>query len=115
MENFLNVVTTTPEGLMFLGVGTIVGACLSLVLFSTTVIAMPTLLDRDLDLISALILSFQTVMKSPVVMLGWGLIIAAIAIVALLPLFIGLLVALPVLGHATWHLYERAIGSASAG
>ncbi len=115
VDNFVTVVTTTQEGMLFLMVGTVVGACLSLVLFSTTVIAMPTLLDRELDLISAMILSFQTVLKSPVVMLGWGLVIAALALAALLPAFLGLLVVLPVLGHATWHLYDRAIGGATAG
>ncbi len=108
---FLEVITTTPEGLGFLAVGTVIGAIISLVLFSATVISMPLLLDRELDFITAMIVSFKSVMKNPVPMIGWGIIVAALAIVAMIPFFLGMLVILPILGHATWHLYERVIGS----
>lgn len=107
--DFIAVVTTTGDGLAFLALGTVVGAFLAFVLFCTTVIAMPLLLDRDLDFVSAMITSFQVVFASPVVMIGWGIIIAASAIAAMIPAFLGLLVVLPVLGHATWHLYKRAV------
>ncbi len=107
--DFLTIVTTTSDGLGFLAVGTLVGAFLSLVLFCTTVIAMPLLLDRDLDFVSAMIVSFRVVFLNPVAMIGWGIIVAASAIVAMIPVFLGLLIVLPVLGHATWHLYRRAV------
>lgn len=106
---FLTVVTTTPDGLAFLAVGSIVGAALATVLFSVTVISIPLLLDRDPDIVTAMITSVQTVLKSPVVMLGWGAFVAVLLVAAMLPAFLGLLVVLPVLGHATWHLYRRAV------
>ncbi|MEM7429297.1 MAG: DUF2189 domain-containing protein [Pseudomonadota bacterium] len=108
---FLDIALTTAQGLAFLGVGTLVGGFLALVLYSSTVIAMPLLLDRDIDFVTAMITSFRTVFSNPVPMLGFGLIVAALTIVALLPAFAGLLMVLPVLGHATWHLYTRAIAS----
>lgn len=106
---FLNVVTTTPEGLAFLAVGSVVGLLLSLVLFSVTVISMPMLLDRDIDFITAMITSVRTVLASPVAMLGWGITVTAFAIVAMLPFFLGIVIALPILGHTTWHLYRFAV------
>ncbi|MEZ5812403.1 MAG: DUF2189 domain-containing protein [Rhizobiaceae bacterium] len=109
---FVHVVTATPEGLAFLTVGTAVGAVLALVLFSSTVIAIPLLLDREIDFVSAIITSFRAVIENPVTMVGWGLAVTALAILAMLPAFAGLLVVLPVLGHATWHLYRRAVAPA---
>lgn len=106
---FLTVVTTTPDGIAFLAVGSLVGAALATVLFSVTVVSIPLLLDRDPDFVTAMITSVRTVRKSPVVMLCWGAFVAAVLVAAMLPFFLGLLVVLPVLGHATWHLYRRAI------
>ena len=113
IPKFVEVVTTSQEGLLFLGVGCISGAILSFVLFSATVIAMPLLLDRELDFISAIIVSFKTVLKSPAPMIGWGIVVVALAIIGMIPAFLGLIIIMPVLGHATWHLYEAAIGSES--
>ena len=107
--DFITLITSTGEGLAFLFTGTLVGAFLAFVLFSSTVIAMPLLLDRDIDFVSAMITSFKTVFKSPLAMLGWGIIVTVLAILALLPVFLGLIIILPILGHATWHLYTRAI------
>ena len=109
IDGFLTVVTTTQQGLLFLAVGTCVGAVLAFVLYATTVITMPLLLDRDLDFVSAMIVSFQTIHRSPRVMIAWGVLIAVLTLIALVPAFLGLLVVLPVLGHATWHLYVRAV------
>lgn len=106
---FVQIVTTTPEGAAFLVVGTGVGALLALVLFSTTVISIPLLLDREIDFVSAIITSFRTVIENPITMIGWGALVTLLAIFAMLPAFLGLLVVLPVLGHATWHLYGRAV------
>lgn len=111
-DAFGQVVLSTPEGWGFLIVGTIVGAFLATVLFSTTVIALPMLAEREVDFITAMITSVSTVVKNPVSMLGFGFIVGLITLLALLPLFIGLLIALPVLGHATWHLYKRATAPA---
>jgi uncharacterized membrane protein len=109
IEAFLQVITTTSEGLGFLAVGTAVGAAISFVLFCTTVVAIPLLLDRDIDLITAAITSFKAVFQNPVPMIGFGLIVVVLTFAALLPMFLGLLVVLPVLGHATWHLYTKVV------
>jgi uncharacterized membrane protein len=111
-DAFVQVVLSTPEGWGFLAVGTIVGAFLATVLFSTTVIALPMLAEREVDFITAMITSVSTVVKNPVPMLGFGFIVGLITLLALLPMFAGLLIALPVLGHATWHLYKRATAPA---
>ncbi|WP_422371726.1 DUF2189 domain-containing protein [Hoeflea sp.] len=107
-DAFVQVVLSTPEGWGFLGVGTVVGAFLATVLFSTTVIALPMLAEREVDFITAMIASVSTVAKNPLPMLGFGIVVGLVTLLALVPLFVGLLVALPVLGHATWHLYRRA-------
>ncbi len=111
---FVTVIFTTPEGLLFLAIGHLVGAALSLLVFSITVVSVPLLLDRDVDFITAMITSVKAVATSPVPMIGWGLIVAASLLVASLPMFVGLLVVLPVLGHTTWHLYLRAVEPATA-
>jgi uncharacterized membrane protein len=109
IDAFITVVTTTAEGLGFLAVGTVVGALLSFILFCTTVVAIPLLLDRETDLITAIIASFRAVFRNPAPMIAWGIIVAALTALALLPVFLGLLIVLPVLGHATWQLYTRVV------
>mgnify|MGYP000247627419 CR=1 FL=1 len=115
LQSFFEIVTSTTNGLLFIGIGTVVGGILATILFCLTVIAMPLLLDKEIDFVSAMLLSIKTVQTSPVVMLGWGLTVALIVFLAILPAFAGVLFALPILGHATWHLYERAIGDAPTG
>ena len=112
IEGFVTVVTTTQEGMLFLVVGTLVGALLSLCLFAITVIAMPMLIDSQRDFVTAMITSVKTVTTNPKVMLVWGFAVVVLAFIALAPFFIGLLVVFPVLGHATWHLYRRAVRGA---
>jgi uncharacterized membrane protein len=108
-EGFLTAVFFTAEGWTFLAVGTLVGAGLSAVLFSVTVIAMPMLLDRETDVVTAMLTSLRVVAENPVVMLGWAAIVSASMVLSLLPAFLGLIVTLPILGHTTWHLYRRAL------
>jgi uncharacterized membrane protein len=99
----------TPNGLAMLAVGTGVGAVFATLLYSITVVSLPLMLDREIDFVTAMIVSFGTVQASPVVMLGWGAFIAVLVFVAMLPGFLGLFIVLPVLGHASWHLYRRAL------
>ncbi len=111
----LTNITSSPEvlfegrGLVMLAVGTGIGAIFAGVLFAITVIGLPLILDREVDLISAIIASFRAVAENKGVMLIWGLVIAALLFAAIIPLFLGLLVVLPVLGHASWHLYRRVM------
>lgn len=111
---FLHVVLTTPEGLLFLAIGHLVGAALALLVFTLTVVACPLLLDRDHDFITAMIASVQAVLRNPGPMLGWAALIALLLVIAIAPLFLGLVVVLPVLGFATWHLYRRVVEPAEA-
>jgi len=67
------------------------------------------LLERKVDFLTAIITSLAVVRRNPAVMIGWAAVIAVVLFAALVPAFLGLLVALPVLGHATWHLYVRAV------
>ncbi len=106
---FLEIITTTTEGLIFILVGHVVGAFLAMVLFSVTVVSIPLLLDRDVDFITAMITSISTVFKSPVVMLSWGVFVTLAVIASFIPMFLGLLIVLPVLGHTTWHIYKKAV------
>ena len=112
---FLNVVFTTPEGLMFLAVGHVVGAVMALGVFSLTVISFPLLLDREVDFITAMIASVQAVTKNPAPMLAWGVSVVALLLLAIVPVFLGLFIALPVLGHATWRLYRRVVAEEAVG
>ena len=114
MHEFVTVVLTTNEGLLFLAIGNAVGAALSLILFSLTVVSFPLLLDRDIDFVTAMVTSVRAVVMSPVPMIAWAAIIIVLLIVSALPYFLGLLVTLPVLGHATWHLYRRIVAPVPA-
>ncbi len=96
----------TREGLSMLAFGTLVGAGFALLLYSITVVGLPLLLDREVDFVTAMIVSVQTVIANPVPMLTWGVFIAVVTFIALIPGFLGLFITLPLLGHATWHLYR---------
>lgn len=99
----------TANGLMMIFVELCVGAVLAFLLFSLTVVSLPLVLDREVDFVTAMLLSLQVVKRNPVVMIAWAVMIAILSFAALVPWFLGLMVVLPVLGHATWHLYRRAI------
>jgi uncharacterized membrane protein len=99
----------TPAGLAMLAVGSIVGGIMALAFYAMTVISLPMLVDRKVDFLTAIIASFKVMRGNLFVMLAWAAVIAGLLFVAMIPAFLGLLVVLPVLGHATWHLYRRAV------
>lgn len=96
----------TSEGLSMLGVGSLVGAGFALLLYALTVMALPMLLDREVDFVSAMLASIGVVSGSFGPMLAWGIFIALITFLAMMPGFLGLFIVLPLLGHASWHLYD---------
>lgn len=102
-------VATLP-GIAMLLVGGAVGAVMALALFAITAFSLPMLLHRPVDFVTAIITSVAAVNGNAAVMLRWAAIIAGLLFVAMIPAFLGLLVVLPVLGHATWHLYRRTVG-----
>jgi uncharacterized membrane protein len=114
LREFIAMALTTNEGLLLLAIGNAVGAALSLILFSLTVVSFPLLLDRDVDFVTAMVTSVRAVVTSPMPMIGWAAVIVVLLIVSALPYFLGLLVTLPVLGHATWHLYRRVVAPVAA-
>jgi len=87
-----------------------VGALFAGLIFGVSVIAMPLLLDRRSDAISAGLASLKLCLTQPLVMLLWGLIITLLVVLAMLPMFAGLIVVGPWLGHASWHAYRAALG-----
>jgi uncharacterized membrane protein len=107
--DIVTAVVSTPRGIAFLIAGNIIGAVMATVIFSVSVVAYPMLLDRDVDFVTAMITSIRAVFAAPLVMLGWGIFVGTLLGVAILPMFLGLIVVLPLLGHATWHLYRRAV------
>lgn len=96
-------------GLLMLLVGGVAGALMAWAFYAITVVSLPMLVDREVDFLTAIIVSLATVRSNRLVMMVWAMLIAVLLTIALLPFFLGLFVALPVLGHATWHLYRRAV------
>lgn len=90
------------------------GAAFAFLLFALTAISLPLLLDLEIDFVTGMRLSLQVTRDNFGVMLVWAAIIAGLTFLALAPFFLGLFVVLPVLGHASWHLYRRALAPGSA-
>lgn len=99
----------TGNGLMMIAVEVVVGAAIAFLLFSLTVVSLPLVLEKEVDFVTAMILSVKTVRANLFVMLVWAGFIATACLIAMLPYFLGLMIVLPVFGHATWHLYRRAL------
>lgn len=99
----------SSSGILLLVVGTLVGGAIAFLLFALTVVALPMLVDRDVDYVTAMVTSFQAVTSNLQPMLHWAWIVGGGLVAAMVPLFLGLVVVLPVLGHATWHLYRKVI------
>ncbi len=106
---FMNQVFNTPEGQRMILLGNGIGFVFALVVLCTTVVAFPVLLDRDVGALAAVVTSVKAVVANPIPMAVWGLIVAALLLVGFLTLFVGLAVFIPVLGHATWHLYRKVV------
>jgi uncharacterized membrane protein len=99
----------TPTGLTMIALQVAVGGAVAFLVFALTVVSLPLLLDKEVDFVSAMLLSMRTVAANLPVMLLWAAIIAGLLFAGMLPYFLGLFVVLPILGHATWHLYRRAL------
>lgn len=100
---------TTSQGMTFLILGNALGFVFAVIVLCTTVIAFPLLIDRDVGAAGAVETSVRAVIANPGAMAVWGIIVAAGLLLGSLPLFAGLAVVVPVLGHATWHLYRKVI------
>jgi len=109
MPDFVNQVLTTPAGWTLAIVGNAVGFLFAVLVLTLGVVSFPLLLDRDVGVATAVLTSVRAVLANPFTMAVWGLIVAALLLAGSLPAFIGLAVVMPVLGHATWHLYRKVI------
>src|SRR5260221_4437188 len=109
IPDFATRILTTPEGWSLISVGCGVGFLFAVVALCVSVVAFPLMLDRHTTAIDAIRTSLRAVMKNPITMAAWGVIVAALLVIGSLPLFVGLAVVLPVLGHATWHLYRKVV------
>ena len=109
IPDFAQRVLTTPQGWWLIVVGCGTGFLFALVALCISVVSFPMMLDRQATAGEAMVTSLRAVARNPVPMAAWGLIVAALLIVGSLPFFLGLAIVIPVLGHATWHLYRETI------
>jgi len=114
LEGFARDLFTTQAGWTMIVVGNAVGFCFAVVALTLGVVSFPLLLDRDVGAAVALSTSIRAVAANPVVMAAWGFIVAALLLMGSLPFFLGLTVVMPVLGHATWHLYRKLVDPAGS-
>ncbi len=106
---FAQQVFSTTAGWTMMAVGLAVGFVFALCALAVSVVSFPLLLDQKVGLPVAVVTSFRVLRHNPGVILTWGFIVAALLFLGALPMLLGLIVVMPVLGHATWHLYRRAI------
>ena len=107
LGSFVRDVFTTGAGWTLLVVGVGVGFLFAVLVLTTSVVSFPLLLDRDGGLYTAVATSVRAVLGNPGPMAVWGLIVAGGLVLGSIPVFLGLIIVMPVLGHATWHLYRK--------
>jgi uncharacterized membrane protein len=107
--SFMRDVFTTGAGWTLIIVGNAVGFLFAVLVLTISVVSFPLLLDRDVGLYTAVATSILAVVTNPVPMAAWGLIVAGGLVLGSLPALLGLIFIMPVLGHATWHLYRRVV------
>jgi uncharacterized membrane protein len=109
ISDFASRVLTTPQGWWLIVVGCGVGFLFALVALCISVVSFPLMLDRHAGAFEAMVTSLRAVAQNPAPMAAWGVIVAALLVLGTLPAFLGLAVVIPLLGHATWHLYRKVV------
>lgn len=99
----------TTDGRMLLAAQALVGGAVAFLTYGLTAISLPLLVDKEIDFVSAMLISLKTVSANKATLGLWALIIAVSLFAAMIPAFLGLFFVLPILGHATWHIYRRAL------
>lgn len=107
--DFLRTTLTTSDGWVMMIVGNSVGLLFAIVAFSISVVSFPMMIDKRVDAPTAIRTSVAAVEANPRVMMIWGLMVTGLLVLGSLPVLVGLIVVMPVLGHATWHLYRRVV------
>ncbi|MBI6629751.1 DUF2189 domain-containing protein [Pontibaca salina] len=108
-SQFLRDVFQTSAGWTMIVVGVGVGFVFALVALAVSVVSFPLLLDRQVGVPTAVVTSVRVMRRNPGVILCWGLIVATLLVLGAIPILAGLILIIPILGHATWHLYRRAV------
>lgn len=106
---FLGAAVSTGSGLVMFVVGNAVGFVFALITLAISVVSLPMLVDGETSVSRAIGTSLHAAMENPVPIAAWGLAVAVLLAIGMLPVFAGLLIVLPVLGHANWHLYRRIV------
>jgi uncharacterized membrane protein len=109
IASFARDVFTTGAGWTLIGVGVSVGFLFALLVLTISVVSFPLLLDQDVGLYTAVMTSIRAVLANPAPMAIWGLIVTGGLVIGSIPLLLGLAIVMPVLGHATWHLYRKVV------
>jgi uncharacterized membrane protein len=109
MTSFATDVFTTARGWAMIGAGIGVGFLFALGVFAISVVSFPMLIDRDVGLGVAVWTSLRAIIANPVPMAVWGLIVTAGLVIGSIPFLLGLMIVLPILGHASWHLYRKVV------
>ena len=107
---FLAELFTTTHGWTLIILGNLIGAVFAFAILAGVAVAFPMLVDRKVDVSTAVATSLRVFAKNPVPMIAWGIIVGAGLFIGAIPFLLGYLVVLPILGHATWHLYRRVVG-----
>lgn len=115
-RSFTNVfnspeILLTGDGITMLIIGTAVGGVLAFLLFAITAVSIPLLLDKEIDIVTAMVTSYKAVTENLEPMLFWGAIVVGLTVLAMVPYFLGMIVVFPVLGHATWHIYRKTLST----
>lgn len=108
--DFLRAVFTTADGWIMIIIGNSLGLLFAIAAFAISVVSFPLIIDRHVDAPTAIRTSIAAVEANPRVMMYWGLIVTGLLVLGCLPVLVGLVVVMPVLGHATWHLYRKVVG-----
>lgn len=108
--DFLRAVFTTTDGWIMIIIGNSIGMLFAILAFSISVVSFPLIIDRHVDAPTAIRTSIAAVEANPRAMMYWGLIVTGLLVLGCLPVLVGLVVVMPVLGHATWHLYRKLVG-----
>lgn len=108
-STFLKNVVGTPGGLRLIVVGNLVGFVFAAVTLAIAAFSIPLALDRDVSLPGAIMTSVRVATANPATMALWGVIVVGGLVLGAIPAFVGLAVVMPILGHATWHLYRHAV------
>jgi uncharacterized membrane protein len=111
LGEFLRQVFTTPQGWTLIIVGNVAGFFFAVLVLTISVVSFPMLVDRPVSAAMAAETSMRAVRANPVPMAVWGLIVAVLLTIGSLPFLAGLAVTMPILGHATWHLYRKVVAN----